>query len=565
MPTLEPLQLLATLEDVQGHFMPRVPGLEDELRRAGQTERLSQRPPEVLLECFLLCALDLPAQQAATRRAVALSVRSVWPAEPTTEAEPPGLRLEECPPGSDLPVDSPPWIDAERLEARLLAELPKLRRSRLRRVLQAAVERFAPGVRRVRIRQIDDATTLHAVLAHARWWLPRWPHATLARFLSLAGRPVPVPSARSMAVLQRLGWMPPSRRRSTGALDAPAFSLANAAPDGSTSRTLARSRDAFEFLAICEQVAQITRRTPAQVGLLIELLSGRHEANRAAAAPGPCGQRPQCDACPASTNCLYASISHEAQRPARAASAERPMGDAGSLSATERLMERAQEHGVAALTDAELLTLLMRPQAGTRFIETATRLLAEQGGLPGIDHARAASLARRPGLNMSRVLALKAGLELGRRLHQPRPRRGERLQTPEQVCRLVAPRMLFARQEIFMLLLLNTKLELMDMVELARGTLNSALVHPREAFTHAVAASAHAVIFVHNHPSGDPTPSQADREITRRLKQAGELLDIRMLDHLILGDGRFFSFSDDASGTFAMRDDDDVSPAESSS
>lgn len=207
-----------------------------------------------------------------------------------------------------------------------------------------------------------------------------------------------------------------------------------------------------------------------------------------------------------------------------------------------RPRERLARDGPAALNTAELLAVLLR--TGTRArtaLDVAAELLGRYQGLDRLAGAAPRELCRTAGIGEVKALHLLAAFELGRRLGALPPRRRPAIRGPEDAARLVMDRLRFAETERFLVLLLNTRHEVLETAELARGGLSSSPVHPREVFKAAVRAGAAAVILIHNHPSGDATPSRADLAITARLCRAGRVMGIPVLDHLIIGDGRYAS------------------------
>lgn len=214
----------------------------------------------------------------------------------------------------------------------------------------------------------------------------------------------------------------------------------------------------------------------------------------------------------------------------------------------ERPREKLLKKGAAALSDAELLALLLRTgdaAASKSAIDLGRELLSSfDGSLRRLAQAELNELTQIKGLGLAKAASLKAAFTLATRF-QSRPLVTlDRFTSPAQVFDYFHHELRDARTEQFLLLLLDGKNRISRKVAISHGSLNQSIVHPREVFAPAVRESAAAVIFVHNHPSGDPTPSQEDREITRRLKDAGELLGIRVLDHLIIGDGSYFSFTE---------------------
>jgi DNA repair protein RadC len=215
-----------------------------------------------------------------------------------------------------------------------------------------------------------------------------------------------------------------------------------------------------------------------------------------------------------------------------------------SISADERPRERLRARGADALASDELIALLLRTGArGQPALELARRLLARFGTLDELARAGDAELASLGGLGPAKIGALRAAFELGaRRASAPLPQ-GVRLESPSQVFAHFGPRLRALRHERFLALLLDSRHRLIREVEVSRGSLNQSLVHPREVFAPALREAAAALLVVHNHPSGDPEPSQEDREVTRRLYRAGELLGIRLLDHVVIGARGFQSLS----------------------
>lgn len=210
-----------------------------------------------------------------------------------------------------------------------------------------------------------------------------------------------------------------------------------------------------------------------------------------------------------------------------------------------RPRERLHAHGAEALDDSELLALVLRTGArGTDASALARELLARFEGLRGLSRAARAELAAFHGVGPAKAAALVSALELGRRLAGRRLAPGEPVRGPEDVHRHYYWRLRDRRVECFLAILLDSRHRVVRDVELSTGTLTASLVHPREVFRPALQEAAAALVLVHNHPSGDPAPSAEDRAVTRRLAEAGELLGIRVLDHVIVGEQGFFSFRD---------------------
>lgn len=216
------------------------------------------------------------------------------------------------------------------------------------------------------------------------------------------------------------------------------------------------------------------------------------------------------------------------------------------MPSSERPRERLRSLGPQALSTTELLaTVLGTGRPGHSALSCAQSVLAEGGGSLGrLASLPMASLTRIPGVGPARATAIHAALELGRRLAGEARAWGVPMRGPQDVVAIFAPRLQEAPVEEFHVAILDAQHRLDRDVLVTRGLLNASLVHPREVFREAIAERAAAVILVHNHPSGDPTPSAEDRVVTAQLVAAGRLLDIPVHDHIIVGRGRYVSFSE---------------------
>ena len=212
------------------------------------------------------------------------------------------------------------------------------------------------------------------------------------------------------------------------------------------------------------------------------------------------------------------------------------------LPAQERPRERLREHGPRYLNNAELVAILLRTGiAGENAINLATRILAEFGGLGGLARAGYGELFGQRGLSHAKTCEILAALELGRRIASLAPEERAQISCPQDAANLVAAEMALLAQEHLVVLLLNTRNQVVARREVYIGTVNSSAVRPAEVLRPAVRENAPSIIVVHNHPSGDPTPSPEDVAVTRDLMAAGKLMDIELLDHLIIGQGRRFT------------------------
>lgn len=212
---------------------------------------------------------------------------------------------------------------------------------------------------------------------------------------------------------------------------------------------------------------------------------------------------------------------------------------------TERPRERLLEHGPAGLSDAELLAILLRTGSnGCSALDLARRLLTAHGGLRGLLECERDELCAMPGLGPAKYAQLHAALELARRHLRENLTRGKPLTSPAATREYLRAALRDRAHEVFCALHLDTRHRVIAFDELFAGTIDSAHVHPRVVVEKALARRAAALIVAHNHPSGIAEPSQADLAITRRLRDALGLVDIRLLDHFIVGDGEVVSLAE---------------------
>jgi DNA repair protein RadC len=204
----------------------------------------------------------------------------------------------------------------------------------------------------------------------------------------------------------------------------------------------------------------------------------------------------------------------------------------------ERPRERLLAHGAHSLSDAELLAIFLRTGvSGRSAVDLARDLLGRFGGLRPLLAAGREAFCAAPGLGDAKFAQLQAVLEMGRRHLYESLARGEPLSSPAQTARFLGAKLRDYPYEVFAVLFLDNRHRVIAFEELFRGTIDGASVHPREVVRRAIACNAAAVILAHNHPSGVTEPSSADQRITARLREALALVDVRVLDHLIIGDG----------------------------
>lgn len=207
----------------------------------------------------------------------------------------------------------------------------------------------------------------------------------------------------------------------------------------------------------------------------------------------------------------------------------------------ERPREKLLNFGVESLSDKELLALLLRTgQKGESALKLSERLLEQVNGIEGVFNYSLISLMDVKGIKEAKASQILAACELYRRVKR-KEMKNYKVSSPEDIAYLFEDSFFMENQEIVRLISLNTKNIVISIKEIFKGGLNSSIVHPREIFKEALSMSAAAIILCHNHPSGDPTPSIEDVNITKRIKACGELMGIELLDHVILGKNKFIS------------------------
>jgi DNA repair protein RadC len=212
---------------------------------------------------------------------------------------------------------------------------------------------------------------------------------------------------------------------------------------------------------------------------------------------------------------------------------------------SERPRERLYHNGADALADAELLALqLGSGRRGQTAVEVAREMLAAYGSLAGVAAREPAELARRPGVGRARAARLASAFELTRRLRARTPGARTPLSSPAEVHAAFGPIMEDLSREVFRVALLDAQNGLLRDVVVSVGTLSTTLVHPREVFRPALLEPTASLILLHNHPSGDPTPSREDVRLTRQLVESARLLDLRLHDHVVIGQGTYVSMAE---------------------
>ena len=215
------------------------------------------------------------------------------------------------------------------------------------------------------------------------------------------------------------------------------------------------------------------------------------------------------------------------------------------LHESDRPRERLSALGPQALSNAELIALLLRVGVkGENAVSMGQRLLKKFGGLSGLHRVPISELKNQHGLGEAKAAQIKAAIELGRRLTLEAPEERPTVNSPADAAALVVYEMSALEQEHLRVILLDRRNRVLETAEIYKGSVNSSQVRVGEIFKEAIRKNASALIVVHNHPSGDPTPSPDDVAVTRAIVQAGKLMDVDVLDHMVIGQGRWVSLKE---------------------
>lgn len=215
---------------------------------------------------------------------------------------------------------------------------------------------------------------------------------------------------------------------------------------------------------------------------------------------------------------------------------------------SDRPREKLLEKGAETLSDAELLAIILRTgeaSTGQSALDHGRALIVRFESFRRLEEASLQELCVIKGIGPAKTAQIKAVLEIAKRYAEEPIQQGERFRSSQDIFQHYREHLGSQKKELFYVLLLDGKNRKIKDVRISEGSLTTSLVHPREVFNPVIRESAAAVILVHNHPSGDPTPSQEDLEITRRLREIGEVMGVRVIDHVVVGKGKYVSFVDD--------------------
>ena len=211
----------------------------------------------------------------------------------------------------------------------------------------------------------------------------------------------------------------------------------------------------------------------------------------------------------------------------------------------ERPRERCKEKGIESLSNEELIAIILRTGNKEESVkDLAIRLVKQLNSFKDLHSITYADLIKIKGIKEAKAIALLASIELGKRLAQPHNTKKQKITKAEEIYNLFRFKIIGLKQEKLIAVFLNTKNEIIEYKTIFVGTQNKSIIHPREIFNAAIKHSAIKMIIIHNHPTGDVTPSQEDIQFTENIKEIGNLLQIPIIDHIILGENAFFSFFD---------------------
>lgn len=492
---MEDLALIECIERVRTHVAEEHFALAQRLSALGQLS-LQDVSPQRMKEIVVSLALDLdPADPAARRR-----LRSVMADESMASYFTDVLAETK---NRGLPASASPQMrETNSLVSKrdeILASLAALGHA----ADQGPASQFLAQLARC-ANLLDAAQTVERTLPVLRG-------QKAYQFLIDIGYPAAVPSLDTMRMLHRLG------------------ALSSPGTDSASRRRM---------LETMQRISRLSGLTLGQVDLLLGYYSGaRAEARgnfRALCVP-----QPRCHECSLVRHCNFVKLNGLPE--------QREMVPIKKWAYEERPRERMLSG--ERLSTAELLAIILRTGSGDQSaLDLGRALLHKFGSLHELERASVQDITRVKGIGPAKAVEIKAAIELGRRITQPAAdaRDGlKQVNSSRDIFDMCRPRYKSATQEEFLLLALNTKNRIQKEILISQGTLNSSIVHPRDVFNHALREAAAGVIFVHNHPSGDPTPSPEDHALTRRLVEAGNLLGIKVLDHVVVGAQRYFSFADE--------------------
>lgn len=513
MDDYQAIEFLDTLRLRLQADLPDLDTLLDDLQRCDYRRASTPQLQLALAEIAFNLNATSPADARELQRRIALAESDTHTPAPHTAAgntTTPAWNLREPAAATSVATPAQPAISRS---LRYLA-LPALSAAAPGNPTNNLLATAAPAIPTRFGHELARCTSVRNALELVRKRLPALKGNAAYRFLSAIGYPVAVPSPDAMRFASYLGLVP--------------------ATDN--------ARDFY--MAMLDHASRAAAITVARAGYLLRLYaedSPDHQHQAICHA-----RKPRCGTCPFTARCSYYARQRETKPAPETEPRRRPVKD---WTPDERPRERflAGER----LSTSELLAIILRTGTGRlSAVELARELIHEFATLHDLEKATPQEIVDRmkgKGIGPAKAVEICAAIELGRRVTQPAAdtRLGQKqIGGSRDVFELCRARYKTATQEEFLLLVLNTKNRLQKEIPVSLGTLNASLVHPRDVFRHALKEAAAAVIFVHNHPSGDPTPSNEDILLTSRLVDVGKLLGIQVLDHVIIGSHEWYSFAD---------------------
>ncbi len=492
------IALIDSFEKIRSFLLETEPGLQATvLARPQDCAGWDEHPPAEYAEAFLGVVLGVDRQTAAGRRIVHDHLREL-----RNRTEPGGSGgVREGEPLSPRRV----LFQASRREAFVKKNSD---------VLAESLRRLSPdGNGRIPVVDaLAGAATLREAVARLRKALRLLSGLRAYAFLAQIGYPVVVPDGARQRFYQRAGWV---------------------------GEVVPAANHPQEFFEVSERIAHLTGEPLLTIHAVAGLFSGARDMRAAGGDMlGVCVGRPRCESCVLKAQCSFY----------RYRGGLKPTATRGikTLAVAEQPRTRFETLGPSNLSEIELLALIIRTGAeGKSSLDLAREILARFGSLEALSRAGLGELCQVKGVGRAKAIEIQAALELGRRLQAGGGMViGAAVRRSSDLFALYRGQLAHEQQESFYLIVLNARNRIQNHFLISRGTLTGSLVHPREVMKVAVKEVAAAIAFIHNHPSGDPDPSEEDREITDRLTQAARLFGIRVLDHIIIGRDNYFSFAD---------------------
>lgn len=475
------LIIIDCIEKIRSHLLACDPNLEKILYNM-HNQDFGWESAELIWQSFLAVTLNININSAAGRRKIHQIIMEIH----SKDLEPGTATTTKPKPGFSLLTNE---------------EIAKIGKH-----IQVVVNMFA-SLKSVKKREINwlklindlsrSKTGLNGIKAY--------------RFLSLLGAPVAVLDSRKRNFLFRIGWL-------------------------NALKTNQRSFELYQNL--CAHISQLCNESVQSLDYLMGLFAGSEKSTTRDMQI--CGENTLCSKCPLVNYCHYYHLFK-----AEAIEENTQALKIARLPA-ELPREKLLRLGASALSDSELVAIMLR--TGTKSlsaVDLSNVLLNKLGTLRALEAATINELCSIKGIGQVKAAEIKAVIELGKRFSQEKRQTLDEIKESNDIYDHYKLRFTNYKQEVFLMLIVNSRNQITREVEVSKGSLTSCTVHPREAFKEAIRDSGSGVIFVHNHPSGDPAPSRADIMLTERLKKAGDILGIRVLDHVIIGDERYYSFTDE--------------------